>query len=149
MYGVTVCVRQRVQCLGRISDGRAVLSSIGELVEEEWKRIPFIRPWISLDEFVIMPDHLHGVLIFREPPMDLSSSDLPASRLVSGSLGAVIGQFKSNCTKAIWKEGHRSFGWQTRFHEQIVRNERHLAQLRAYLRENPLRWEKDPSRESA
>jgi putative transposase len=141
VYGVTVCVRHRVQCLGRISEARALLSSTGELVEEEWKRIPFIRSWISLDEFVIMPDHLHGILVFREPPIVSSSGDLPASRLASGSLGAVVGQFKSNCTKAIWRGGYRSFGWQERFHEQIVRNERHLAQLRSYIRDNPMRWE--------
>jgi hypothetical protein len=74
--------------------------------------------------------------------MESSSDALTTSRLGSGSLGAVIGQFKSKGTKAIWREGYRDFNWQTRFHDQIVRNERHLTELRSYIRDNPRRWEK-------
>jgi REP element-mobilizing transposase RayT len=143
VYSVTICVLHRVCCLGTVDDGVVSLSALGEIIAEEWNQIPLVRPWISLDEFVVMPDHLHGILVFREAPGDTAA--LPASRLAPNSLGAIIGQFKSRCTKRIWQAGHRDFDWQTRFFDQIIRNERALAYFRAYIRGNPLRWKKSSS----
>jgi REP element-mobilizing transposase RayT len=116
-----------------------LLSALGEIVTREWQRIAVIRPWIALDEFIVMPDHLHGILVFKEDSGN--SASVAPSRIAASSLGAVIGQFKSNCTKEIWRTGHKDFAWQERFFDQIVRNERALASLRAYIRDNPLRWE--------
>jgi REP element-mobilizing transposase RayT len=116
-----------------------ILSAVGKAVAEEWQRIPLAHPRVSLDEWVIMPDHVHGILIFGEETPEL----LPkGTGLLAGSLGAVIGQFKSKCTKRIWKARHRDFNWQDRFHDQIIRNERALHEIRQYIRENPLRWSK-------
>ncbi|MCX7840424.1 MAG: hypothetical protein N2559_13375, partial [Anaerolineae bacterium] len=61
----------------------------------------------------------------------------------SNSLGAIIGQFKSVCTKRIWRAGYRDFAWQARFYDHIIRNERALNRIRAYIANNPARWELD------
>lgn len=91
VYAVTVCVRDRICCLADIAEGEVARTSLGEIVAEEWRQIPGVHPHVSLDDWVVMPDHLHGILIFTK-----SSIENPAtgSRLLARSLGAVIGQFK-------------------------------------------------------
>lgn len=76
----------------------------------------------------------------HETPQRGVSTD--AGRLVSGSLGAIIGQFKAACTKRIWSSGH-DFAWQPRFHEHIIRDEKILHNIREYIATNPLKWESD------
>jgi putative transposase len=118
-------------------DGNVILSPIGQAVAEEWLRIPLSRPWIGLDEWVVMPDHMHGILIFRgetDGPRD-------SNRLQSRSLGTVIGQFKADATRRIWGPLKRpDFAWQTRFHDVILRKSEDLERVRAYIRQNPANW---------
>jgi len=63
--------------------------------------------------------------------------------LTAGSLGAIVGQIKSVCTKRIWAAGYTDFGWQSRFYDRIVRDEMALERAREYIRNNPLKWERD------
>ncbi len=72
----------------------------------------------------------------------LDVARLDVSRLHKGSLGAIIGQFKSVCTKRIWATGH-DFAWQPRFYDEIIRDENHLDRVREYIHNNPLKWELD------
>jgi len=140
VYSVTVCTRGRVRWLGEIREEQACLSTVGEIAAEEWEKIPRRHPRVSLDEWIIMPDHIHGILIFQENQKDGPSPEQP-SLLLAESLGAVIGQFKSKATKRIcWGLRLRDFAWQERFHDAIVRDPEALERLRAYIRENPLRW---------
>lgn len=99
-----------------------------------------------LDEWIVMPNHIHGILFFHSSPTAKTEEKTP-SRLLSQSLGAVIGQFKSKATKRIWWDlKHRSFAWQPRFFDTVVRDQADLDRLRAYIRTNPTRWKIDPSR---
>ena len=82
---------------------------------------------VKLDAWIIMPDHLHGILLLESASPD--------------SLGTIIGQFKSKSTKAVRGMGYRGFGWQERFHDHIVGNHEELQRVRTYIHENPLRWE--------
>jgi putative transposase len=139
VYGVTINTRGRVRWFGEVRQGQVVLSSVGEAVAAEWEKIPRHRPRVTLDEWVIMPDHLHGILVFqgRIP----TESDKPR-HLLADSLAAVIGRFKSEATKRIWGNlRQRSFAWQQRFFDVIVRDTSQLEHLRTYIRENPARWE--------
>jgi REP element-mobilizing transposase RayT len=138
VYGVTLCTQVRQPWFGTVVGDSVDLSRLGQIVAREWQRIPVARPFITLDEWIVMPDHLHGILIFGEIPDAEGSRD--PSRLLANSLGAVMGQFKSKCTKEIWGKGHRGFAWQERFFDQIVWNEKMLHRLRLYIRQNPLRW---------
>ncbi len=147
-YFVTICVKNRVPCLADIVDGAVRLSPIGEIVAEEWQRTAHIRANVVLDVWVVMPDHLHGIVgitasTIVETPRRGVSTMTTKSRLQPNSLGSIIGQFKSVCTKRIWAAGHRDFAWQERFYDHIIRNERALNRIREYIANNPARWELD------
>ena len=114
------------------------LSPLGVVVAEEWLKIPRHQPRVHLDEWIIMPDHMHGILIFHDKTMD---QRLDKSCPRAQSLGTIIGQFKSDVTKRIWWNLKRpEFAWQPRFHDVILRKPADLERLRAYIRDNPARW---------
>ncbi len=125
-------------------EGDVVLTSIGQIVEEEWQRTVTVRHNISLDEFVIMPNHLHGILVFTGHAEKTSHRDVSTkSRLIAHSLGAIIGQFKSVCTKRIRESGFSQFSWQSNFYEHIIRDEASLEKIRQYIVDNPAKWDED------
>jgi REP element-mobilizing transposase RayT len=130
MYFVTVCTQWRDRCLGDVADGEARPSPCGEVVAREWRRIPGRYPRVKLDAWIIMPDHLHGILILEPAPDSLAAS-----------LGIVVGQFKTKSTKAVRGMGYRGFAWQERFHEHIIETLEELERVRAYIQQNPQRWE--------
>lgn len=138
------------------------LSSIGEIIADEWQKTPTIRPNVDLDEWVVMPNHLHGIIVIRDdtesdvivetPQRGVSTrrgvstqSDVrtPPSRLKSNSLGSIIGQFKSVCTKRIQAQGFANFAWQERYYDHIIRDERAFERIRLYIAGNPAKWNLD------
>jgi len=130
--------------LGEIVEGSMALSPAGLIVEEEWRRRTIVRQHVELDEFVMMPNHLHGILVINEGPKKTSHRDVSTkTSLRSQSLGAIIGQFKSVCTKRIRGCGFSPFAWQARFYEHIIRDERSLGSIRQYIADNPAKWELD------
>lgn len=137
VYAVTVCVRDRVRCLGTIVEADVALSPEGEIVAAEWMRIPVVHPGIDLDDWILMPDHLHGILIF----MGARNEPAEPGRWTAGSLGAVVGQFKMRTTKRIRARRHPGFAWQERFYDQILRDDDALNRYRTYIRDNPQRWQ--------
>jgi REP element-mobilizing transposase RayT len=156
LYFVTICTHNRVHCFGEVIAGEMVLSPIGKIVAEEWQKTPLIRPNVELDAWILMPNHSHGIVMIMhqmqisEPPVETprrgvstTNPDAPIARLQPNSLGAIIGQFKSVCTKRIWAAGFRDFAWQPRFYDSIIRNERSLVRIREYIINNPRRWEQD------
>jgi putative transposase len=121
--------------------GQVVLSPEGRVVAEEWRKIPRAFPHVLLDEWIIMPDHMHGILVFQNQPAQEQNPE-NAGHLTSLSLGATVNQFKSKSTKRIRTDLKRTaFAWQTRFHDSILREPADLERLRAYIRANPSRWE--------
>ncbi|MFL6291829.1 MAG: transposase [Thermoanaerobaculia bacterium] len=135
VYAVTICVKGRVCCLGEVVEEDVALSPIGVIVAEEWLAIPRTHPQVILDEWIIMPDHVHGILTFQAQECPAPENGLPA-----GSLGAVVGQFKQRTTKRIRARRRPDFFWQERYFDQILRREDDLESYRAYIRENPSRW---------
>jgi len=143
-YLVTICTQNRQCVLGEIVDGSVNLSPGGLIVEEEWQRTPTVRPDVGLDEFVVMPNHVHGIVVLAGDHKKTSHRDVSTkSRLPSQSLGAMIGQFKSVCTKRIRGAGFPRFSWQAWFYEHIIRDERSLEYIRQYIENNPAKWEVD------
>jgi REP element-mobilizing transposase RayT len=140
-YFITICARGKECFFGNIVNGDVRLSSIGEIVAEEWLRTPTIRKSVELDEWIVMPNHLHGILVLTDTDKTPRRGVSTGSELRSGSVGAIIGQFKSVCTKRIWALGQHGFAWQPRFHDRVIRDEAELLSTRRYIIENPLRWE--------
>jgi putative transposase len=132
-YCVTICTQNRVCWFGEIQEGRMDLSQLGQIVADEWEKTPKVRPYVTLDAWVVMPNHVHGILLIDPPRLD----GLPRP------LGEIIGQFKGVCTRRIWAEGSSDFDWQPRFFDQIIPDEETLLRFRKYILENPLHWDKD------
>ena len=175
VYFVTICTRDRECFLGEVVDGEMVLSAAGVIIAEEWVKTAQIRKNVSLDAWVVMPNHLHGIIYIHNPdhkeltrrdapvgrlfdqvgttdvpPARLygsvgrveSTADVPPARLYGGTIGSIIGQFKSICTKRICAAGY-DFAWQPRFYDQIVRDDKTMLAIREYILNNPQKWDFD------
>jgi putative transposase len=104
-YFVTVCTHDRECIFGDVAEGKMVLNGFGRIAEAEWLRTPEIRPYVELDEHSIMPNHVHGIIMICENVVvgarrRLAPTGKPHG-LVPGSVGAIIGQFKSVAKKQI------------------------------------------------
>jgi putative transposase len=149
-YFVTICTHDRKCLFGNISNGEMRLNEVGEIVQDVWLRTEQIRREISLDTFVLMPNHLHGVVFIcdyaESPTRATRQSPLHVRGPKKRSLGSLIAGFKSTCTIAIKK--HLGLAtiqvWQRNYYEHIIRGEKGLNAIREYIRTNPARWENDP-----
>ena len=151
-YFVTICVKNRECVFGNLDDNKMILSEIGKIAEKFWLEIPAHFPFVKLDEFIIMPNHIHGIIIIdnhRDVACNVSTttSNNKIMSIISpkrGSLSTVIRSYKSNCTKTINKtQNNIYFQWQLRFYDHIIRDEKSLNNIRNYIVNNPLNWDKD------
>lgn len=130
---------------GSISNGEVVLNDIGQIVKREWLRSAEIRKEILLDAFVVMPNHLHGIVIFPEGKADCRPALRKSREHESRSLSTFIAQFKSVTTTAIRRLARQQDlrVWQARFYDRVLRNETELNRTREYILNNPAQWEFD------
>jgi len=141
-YFVTICTKDRANFFGAVENKKMYLSEIGKIVENEWLKTGQIRKNVKLDKFVVMPNHIHGILVIDDveaPSRGASTAALNPHHHPEwkpGSLGSIINQFKSACTKKICKI-NPSFAWQSRFHDHIIRDETSLDNIRQYIIDNP------------
>ena len=98
--------------------------------------------YVELDEYVVMPNHLHGILIIRPGGGD-RSRPVPTGKAKTKSLSKLIGVFKTTSSKRIREGGLAYFQWQRSFHDHVLRDDEDLNRIREYIRENPARWELD------
>ena len=162
-YFVTICTHRQQPLFGVIVDGQMRLSLLGQLVYAEWQQTAVVRPNVYLDAFVVMPNHLHGIIViflnddeaaihegvavgatWRVAPTMMNAPEAKGS-LQKGSLGAIVGQFKSAVTKQYRRlpDSDDSPIWQRNYHDQIIRNERHLTAVQQYICNNPANWAAD------
>ncbi|MBE9011307.1 hypothetical protein IQ250_13930 [Pseudanabaenaceae cyanobacterium LEGE 13415] len=130
-------------------------SAIGEIIADEWQRTAIVRPYVVLDEWVVMPNHFHAIVGIQNPVFDQFSRfpddvettqrvvSTGVSRLQPKSLGAIVGQFKSMCTKRIWAMDYHEFAWQSRFYDRIIPDRFAFDRIRQYIKTNPERWKTD------
>lgn len=154
-YFITICTRNRQHFFGTIDDGIMQLSAIGEIVADEWQKTAIVRPHVMLDEWVVMPNHFHAIVVIQNPnpdpfsrfPDDVETTrrvvSTGVSRLQPKSLGSIVGQFKSMCTKRIWAMEFCEFAWQSRFYDRIIPDLAALNRIRQYIKTNPERWKTD------
>ena len=144
---MTLCTKGRKTLFGDIVDGKMRLNGCGEIIREEWLRTAVVRASVEMDYFVVMPNHFHGILVLSN--VGATRRVAPTTRqkdgLQRGSLGAIIGQFKSVTCKKIQKLErvlHPSF-WQRNYYEHGIRNENELNLIREYIELNPPKWALD------
>ncbi|HEY5614607.1 MAG TPA: transposase [Bacteroidota bacterium] len=147
-YFVTICAYQKKCIFGKIGGEEMKLSMIGKIVKKYWLEIPRHFPNVELDEFIVMPNHIHGVILLWGDEGDRVGArhavPLPEryGKPVSGSLPTIVRSFKSAVTKGV-NEIRRTPGgtlWQRGFYEHIIRDEDDLNRIRQYVSENVLKW---------
>jgi len=149
-YFVTVVTQRRLHLFGDVADGALVPNQLGLAVRDEWLRTASVRPGTDIDAFVVMPNHLHGIVWLPSDGEGGAGGSQPVDRLgrplVSRTLGALVRGFKAASTRRvnIERDTPGSPLWQRNYHEQVIRNRAHLLQVRRYIFENPLRWASDP-----
>jgi REP element-mobilizing transposase RayT len=151
-YFVTLCTSGRECLFGDVADGEVALNYVGRVVHEGWSYTEFIRPEVEVDEFVVMPNHLHGIITIRQPEGSVGAhgrAPLPSGNAIfqrpPRSLGSLIAGFKSAATKRINELRHTPGQpvWQRNYYEHIIRGETDLNRIRQYIRDNPARWTED------
>ena len=140
-YFVTVCVRSREELLGEIVDGEMVLNQTGEIVDTRWRWLSERYDYVESDEYVVMPNHFHGILIIQ-PHWD-RSRPVPTDALKIKSLSELVGAFKTTSSKRIREHGLACFNWQRSFYDHVIRDDDDLNRIREYIQNNPLKWSLD------
>ncbi|MBI4962140.1 MAG: transposase [Desulfomonile tiedjei] len=153
-YFVTICTTDRASVLGEISDGQVSLNELGEIVAETWQWLERHYEYLELDEWLVMPNHLHAIVVIG----DSLCRGASGSALIPGGsrtaptaarrkpLGRLIGSFKTVSTKQI-NEIRKSPGmglWQRNYYEHVIRSEKSLNAIREYIEANPFHWQDDP-----
>ncbi len=167
-YFITICLQDRRCLLGNVIDNVMELNEFGKIVENEWIKIPKRFKNIVLDQYQIMPNHIHmiihivgagfmparnqGFIPARDKQANIvkTTTRIRATTRVAPTLGDIIGAFKSLTTR-IYIENVKNNGWQPfnkrlwqrGFYEHIIRNENELNKIREYIQINPQMWKKD------
>jgi len=150
LYFVTICIKDRMHCFGEIekhvtetqstetqSIASLRMTEIGEVAFHNWQNIPQFHPYIELDDFVIMPDHMHGILFINKP--DKTSWELNKFGAQRNNLASVIRGYKSS-VKTYATLNNIDFAWQPRFYDRIIRNEKEYFTIAKYITNNPDNW---------
>ncbi len=136
-YFVTICSWQREFIFGSVFDGQITLNDCGRVVEKAWLDLPRHYPNITVDKYIVMPDHFHGTLFQIEIPQE--------EKAIRYGLSEIIRGFKSRSARQI-NNLLGSAGipvWQRGFYDRIIRNPAELDLIRRYITENPTRWAAD------
>lgn len=151
-YFVTICVKDRKKFwFGEIENGKMRLNVVGKLVKTELIKTEEIRKNVKLDCFVIMPNHIHGIIVINN---DVSvETHCNASLREKGNfnkfgpqknnLASIIRGFKGPVKRWCNKNNFESFQWQSRFYEHVIRTEKTLEKIRDYIQYNPDKWDAD------
>jgi putative transposase len=167
-YFVTIVTYQRDCLFGEIENENMILNDFGKIADECWRAIPEHFPFVELGAYVVMPNHVHGIIVIHDGkfPSHLEKidemgrgtallrpyDDIPNKINVKpGSLGAIVRSYKSAVSYRINKEHNATGIWQRNYevpcslwdHEHIIRNEQEMDNIWRYIESNPAQWDKD------
>ncbi len=145
---VTLALLKREPLFGRVVEGRMELAEPGRAVAEEWRRIPALARSARLDEFTVMPNHIHGIVWLGGAGKGQPGAGRRARRRGSSeaaALGAIVAQFKAAATRRVNALRGGAVGplWQPGYRDVAIEGEQELEAIRRYVRENPERWAED------
>ncbi len=156
---------------GEIKNGKMILNNLGNIVKKYRTEIPNHFDHVNIDEFIVMPNHIHGILLLnnnknisshtrtddalRRPsrqdkamPLSLHNNrnkkTIPKKWISPkpGSVSTIIGSYKSICTKTIRQKHNKKFSRQPRYHDRIIRDQEAYNHIRRYIINNPKNWKK-------
>jgi len=144
LYYITICTKDRIQYFGQIvneptSKKEAILkmTPIGEVAYNNWKAIPDHYPFIELDEFALMPNHLHGIIFINKP--DKVDWQVNKFGVQSQNLASAMRGYKAS-VKTYATNNKIEFLWQPRYFDRVIRNEKEYQNVREYIFNNPADW---------
>ena len=128
---MTICTYERLHLFGHVPQDTMHLSAYGDIAARDWAALPQHFPHLELDVFVVMPNHVHGILVFIDP--------------TNASVSSVVGAYKGGVSRRVnAKRGMPGAPvWQRSFHDRIIRSEKELDMIRQYVDTNPARWRED------
>lgn len=144
-YFVTICINDREEFFGKIKNGEMILNDYGKIVENQWLWLSNQYEYIMLDKFVVMPNHMHGILVI-DRGRDRSRPVPTVGMVIIKPLSQLIGAFKTTSSKIIHQNGLENFAWQRSFYDHVIRNEKSLFHIREYIRNNPIKWDIEKDR---
>ena len=140
-YFITMCTKNRENYFGEIINWEMVLNEYWKIAKKYYLEIPKHFSFVILDEFIIMPNHIHWIIIIEKN--GANNNELKQNRFQNQwkwTISSIIGSFKSICTKTINKSQNKVFfAWQPNYYDRIIRNEDELQRIRKYILENPLK----------
>ena len=152
-YYVTICTAHREHYFGEIVGGEMQWSVIGQVAHEYWQQIPAHFPYVTLDTFVIMPNHVHGIIVIdapesiSAPPVETLHATSLQTQMQSispksHSLSAIVRSYKSAVTNRA-RQIHADFAWQSRFYDRVIRGYAEFARIAEYIDPNITNWTDD------
>lgn len=166
-YFITICTCENEHFFGKISNEEMFLNEIGELADKYWHEIPHHFPYIQLDEFVVMPNHMHGIVVIDDPyggctnkndredfnvqtrqclVSNQTHQNLPGQKRFQNqgrnTISSIIGSYKSIVTRNAHKINPK-FAWHPRFYDHIIKDQKSLQRIRNYIKFNPKNWKED------
>ncbi len=160
IYFVTICTQNRICYFGDVVDGEMRLSEIGKIVENEWVKTFEMRPdmCLQMDEYVIMPNHFHAIILIGENQYNAKRKDamhcVSTTKTINPTesknkfgpqtknLASIMRGFKSGVSINACRIC-ANFAWQPRFYDHIIRDDDAFRRIRNYINENPLKWSDD------
>ena len=146
IYFITICTHHFKHYFGEIEDHKMVLSPVGKCAQKCWEDIPNHFPHVEIPLYVVMPNHIHGILIINNPHIErkTESSKRPQNEFgpQSLNLASVIRGFKIGVTRFA-KQSGLEFGWQARFHDHVIRNLDDWNRIAIYIENNVGQWDQD------
>lgn len=146
LYFVTICTRDKKELFGSVHNEKMELNYLGKLVEEIWKNIPNYYKEVEIDEFIVMPNHIHGIIDINHTYVGTGYYPVPTNNIRAryGLLSKIVKSFKHTITNTIRRNNKNSVViWQRSFYDHIIRIEEALNDIRNYIINNPPKWEEE------
>jgi putative transposase len=151
IYFITICCHDRRPFFGKIDNNGIIYSQIGLIASQYWMEIPKHFPHVTMDEFIVMPNHIHVILILNNPfvgscqGMTLHSKQMIQNKNrfakpIKNSVSVIINQYKSSVKRWCIQNGFNDFQWQSRFYDRICNNKDSINRIRKYIHNNPNKW---------
>lgn len=147
-YFITICTWKHLCLFGKIEKDRMIINKSGEITEKEWYRTGELRANIKLHEFIIMPNHMHGIIEItnnRDTTRRGTACRARFAKPQQGTISTMIRSYKSAVTKQIRDQSNdrKLKIWQRNYYEHIIRNEEAYLKISEYIQNNPLKWKED------
>jgi REP element-mobilizing transposase RayT len=135
IYFITSCIHKRMHLFGKIEHEKMELNDFGEIAQKQWEWLAKQYPYVILHNFVVMPNHIHGLIEIDDNLICTDQKIKPLSQL--------MGAYKTTVSKQIHLLGNAQFKWQRSFHDRIVRNRTQFNNINNYITNNPKKWDDD------